>query len=239
MTKEEVRSLQEEMEADPKPLRRPVVLLSGYRAPPTMIGALESRLRRLTGASSENMLAITYSFDGDIDDIADNVVERVEREWPSEDPEWTVEVDVVAISMGGLVGRAAADDPAKRGAARKRLNAARIFTLASPNNGAKSANLLSLTPAANDMKPGSEWLAELNGRLGEQRYELIPYAQLNDVIVGARNTTPPGMDPYWTGGTAFFSHSTISENPWVLTDIARRLRGEVPIADEPSAPPSD
>ena len=69
------------------------------------------------------------------------------------------------------------------------------------------------------------------------------YAQLRDWWVGAGRAAPPGMVPIWTdteGAAArVFSHFQINFNRRVLRDIARRLRGEEPVARCGSLPPCD
>lgn len=196
------------------------------------------RLRLLTGADRDRVLAISYPFRGDIDTIVPMVVDRIEARWPSDDPERTTEVDVVGISMGGLIARAAEAGHALDDG-HKLLNINRLYTLATPHRGATLANHFRLDPAARDMKPGSEFLEWLNAELEHAEYDLICYARLHDGWVGATNTAPPGHDPIWLGGLAWGSHFTITQDRRILADIALRLRNEEPIAPEPSPPPHD
>ena len=86
------------------------------------------------------------------------------------------------------------------------------------------------------MPPGAVFLASLDQAPADHEIELVAYAHLNDLLVGARNTAPPDQDPIWSSGTAVFSHFTITTNRRILIDLARRLRGETPIAT-PSPPP--
>ncbi|MEM1329290.1 MAG: hypothetical protein AAGG07_01885 [Planctomycetota bacterium] len=235
----EVRTITSRLESAPVELDRPVVLLSGYRAWPSMVGRVERRIRETTSGDRKDFLEISYPLGDDIDRIVERVVEKVDQRWPSDNPDETIEVDVIAISMGGLVARAASEPPAIREREGKRLNSVRVFTLASPHRGASLAERIALDTAAKSMRPGSEWLSDLNSRVSERDYELICYGQLRDGWVGATRTAPPGMSPYWTGGTRWFSHFDSATNPWFLADIALRLRGERPIARVPSTPPSD
>ena len=64
----------------------------------------------------------------------------------------------------------------------------------------------------------------------DRDYELIPYGVTNDGIVGVLNTAPPGELPIWTRGRFWGSHMLVAENRPIITDIARRLRGEDPVA---------
>jgi hypothetical protein len=214
-------------------------VLSGWRAWPHAAGQVESAIRKATSGDKNDFIVVSYMFSGDIDEIVEDVVARVEEAWPSGEAGETVEVDVVAISMGGLVARAAADDVEARSRTGKRLNAKRIFTLATPHRGAKLARSIALDEAARKMAPDSPWLVALNARFVHRSHELVPYGQTNDAWVGATNTAPPGEQPYWTGGTLLFSHFNARNNPWFLADIARRLRSEEPIAIEAAEPPVD
>src|SRR6185369_10092730 len=118
--------------------------------------------------------AISYTFGTRFDTLARTVIERVEATWPSDNPEETVEVDVVGVSMGGLVARWAALPPADRfregaahnpGATGKRLRIRNLYTLGTPHRGAILANLIAPDPIARDMRAGSGFLRTLDARL--------------------------------------------------------------------------
>jgi len=228
----EWRRLREE----PKPLDRPIVVLNGYRGTVLRGLNLGADLRKLTSQERDDFLVISYPLASDIPDVARRVVREVQKRWPTDDPDHTIEVDVVGFSMGGLVGRYAAQD-AHLSSCERRLNVRRLFTLATPHRGARSARL-ALDRAVSQMMPGGMFLSSLDETFVDCGYELIPYAHTNDWIVGARNAAPPGQQPIWTAGTATFSHFTVTTDRRILVDIARRLRGEAPLA-MPSEPPSD
>lgn len=238
----------ERMSASPVALARPVVVLSGYRSPPMLGPLLATRLASLTTGREDDFLTVSYIMHHRMNDIARLVVDRVEERWPSDDPDRTVEVDVVAISMGGLIARLAAlpvedrpsgepqDAPPDTG---KRLRIARLITFGTPHRGAKLAQQVHPDSAARAMRPGSNFLTALNERTASAEYELVCYTQTHDTWVGATNTAPPGSDPIWVRGPALFSHFSVSTNRTLLADAARRLRGEEPLLAEPSPPPSD
>jgi hypothetical protein len=139
--------------------------------------------------------------------------------------------------MGGLVARAAAiADPGGR---RARLRIRRLFTLGTPHRGARITPYLAPDPASRQMRPGSAFLGALDDAMARADYELICYARLGDSWVGARNTAPPGHETHWKRGLVLMSHQTISHDALITTDIARRLRGEPPLAVRPSPPPCD
>src|ERR1043165_1221334 len=225
------------MRTTPVGLVRPLVLFGGWRAMRWPVARFGRFLAGLTGARPGQVRAIGFGLCGSFARACERAVGQVEAVWPSEDPERTVEVDVVAVSMGGLVARAAAMRSTGFGSvARRRLRIARLFTMATPHRGATLAKRIARDGCARDMRPGSEFLARLNGAARE--YELICYARLNDWWVGASNAAPPEEPPIWIDAPPLFSHQVISPARSIRPDIARRLRGEEPLG-RPSKPPRD
>lgn len=228
------------VQAEPCRLERPLVVLDAWHHPPLSGAGVRDRLVDLTGADPQQAIAVSYPFLWSVEAAGRRVVERIEQAWPSDDPERTIEVDVVGYSMGGIVARYAADlwaDLPADSRPAKRLNVRRLYTIASPHCGARMARWLPLDSAARSMRPGSDMIERLNAALPEAGYQLVCYTQTNDVTVGARNTAPPGMEPIWQPGTLLLSHQTVRINPHILLDIALRLRGEAPLAGPGSRPP--
>jgi pimeloyl-ACP methyl ester carboxylesterase len=242
LTMDEAQADLARMRADRVPLERPVVVLAGYRAWPTMVQGVRWRLLPITSGRPEDILPIAYMFRGNIQEIAGLVVDRIDQRWPSDTPGETIEVDVVGVSMGGLVARAAAmplgELPGGSETRGKRLKIRRLFTMGTPHRGATLAEVIAPDKAATDMKPGSPFLAALNGAYARRDYEVVSYAHLNDTWVGATNSSPPGEDPIWTGGTHVMSHFSITTDDRIMADLARRLRGEPPLG-APSPAPED
>ncbi len=251
---EVVREEWARMHREPTGIARPLVVLNGYRAPGLTGWVIGYRLRMLTGASQGDVMFMSYPLSDNIDDLAQRVVRRVEQRWPSDDPTWTREVDVIGVSMGGLVARLAASDILQRAEAQraaasgdgnsaspsiKRLNVKRLFTLGTPHKGAKLASFIAVDRASRRMRPGSEFLKLLDDALADASYELVCYARLNDMMVGATNTAPDGHQPIWTGNVFFLPHITITNDARITLDIARRLRGEEPLATGTTQPPRD
>jgi len=221
------------MRADPKPLPRPLMVLAGWRAPRFPSANLARFLADLSGAPASPALAVSFTFGLSMDAAVRRLCDLVERRFPSSSATDSTEVDIVGISMGGLIARAAAI----AGPGHKRLRISRLFTLGTPHRGARMAALIPFDPLVRGMRPGSTFLSHLdNDRPG---YELVCYTRLRDSWVGARNTAPRGRDPVWTPGPLLLSHQTISLDPLIRTDIARRLRGEPPLAARASPPPCD
>lgn len=222
------------MRAMPRPLERPVVVLAGWRSPAPVGNLLTQRLCRATSAKPDDFLSISYPLAGDIEQVTERVIEQVVERFGTGGEGETVEVDVVAFSMGGLVARRAAMPGHDT-----RLRIRRLYTLATPHRGARLASRIAPDPASRDMRAGSDFLERLDAALEHADYDLICYAHLNDRMVGARNTSPPGIDPFWVSGTIALSHYTTTTDVRIRADIARRLRGEEPHAKATSTPPMD
>jgi pimeloyl-ACP methyl ester carboxylesterase len=230
------QSMLKDMRKHPKPLQRPLVVLSGFCDPGIAAGHLRSQFRRLTG--DRRVIGVSFLFCGDFDACREKVIEAVDRAFPSDDPIWTSEVDVVGVSMGGLVARYAAvpknDEPGAR-----RLRIARMFTISSPHRGAAMAAAPTLHQLQRDMRQQSSFI----GRLTEAEaaddvaYEIYPYVRLGDTIVGAENAAPAGQTPWWVPAEPLQdSHLMAMMDARIIADVARRLRGEDPLTHEPPQP---
>ena len=106
-SKKEMRVMRVEMRADPQPLERPVIVVGGYLDTGLSAGGTARRIRWMTSADPRDFLVVAPTWDWTFENAAKELVEDVERRFGE-----GAEVDVVAISMGGLVSRLAAmDDP--------------------------------------------------------------------------------------------------------------------------------
>lgn len=224
------------------PLERPVVILAGYRSWPMLVQGVRYRLFPVTSGNGDDFLPVSYMFGGDIEKIAGLVTRRIDERWPSGSSDETIEVDVIGVSMGGLVARVASlplgDLPGGEETRSKRLRINTLYTMGTPHQGAILAERVAPDTAARSMKPGSEFMEYLNAQLEQHEFEIVPYAHLNDTWVGATNSAPPGQEPIWTGGTRVMSHFSITTDDRIMADLARRLRGEQPWGS-PSTPPRD
>ncbi len=234
LTHKDARQDLARMSAVPKPLDRPVVVLAGWRSPAPVGNLLTRRLCRATSADPKDFLAISYPLAGDIEQVTRTVIEQVVERFGKGREGETVEVDVVAFSMGGLVARRAAMRDHDT-----RLRIRRLYTLATPHRGARLASRIAPDPASRDMRAGSDFLERLDAVLEHADYDLVCYAHLNDRMVGARNTSPPGLDPFWVSGTVVLSHYTTTMDVRIRADLARRLRNEEPHTRSSSTPPMD
>ena len=207
----DARAALRDMRADPKPLTRPLLVLGGFADP---LGAdfVAGRLRPLV---TGEIVPVSFAFADDFEEARDILAHAAAGR----------EVDVVAVSMGGLVARYAAPH----------VRIARLFTIATPHAGAHLADLPSPDPFMQDMQRDSEFMTRLNTMTAT--YELLPYAALGDLTVGTENAAPPGDVPWWTAQSPVAEgHVAAALDPRILADIARRLRGEPAYATTPRAP---
>jgi pimeloyl-ACP methyl ester carboxylesterase len=231
LTRSEAQAELVRLAAAPVALSRPVVILAGWRAPRIAAWSLQQALVPATSGKNQDFHSIAYPGAGSIEAAAE-----VARRALAARGLAGASVDVVGISMGGLVARHLA---AEGGV----LRAHRLFTIATPHRGATLAKFVRVDQASADMRPGSEALARLDAQTRDLPCELICYAGLNDWWVGAKNTAPPGHVPLWvepeTVGEKLFSHFTMNRAPTILADLARRLRGEAPLGEPGPPPPRD
>ena len=217
-----------------KALERPLVVITGFGD----IGILAAEMRaRLPGLIDDRrLLAISVGDCWTFDACRKKVIAAVDKAFPSTDPLYTAEVDVIGCSMGGLVARDVSLPPRTHGDSPRRLRIARLFTISAPNRGAiRAAVLPLLLPVQGDMRPGSEFIRRLNQ--AEAGYPICSYVRLGDYIVGEENAALPGRVAWWVP-TPFLqhSHNQAFTDLRILADILRRLRGEPPLTVEPAAP---
>jgi hypothetical protein len=236
LTASQARAAMREMHRSPRLLDRPVVVLGGFNEMSIGPNHLASEVRRVTG--DRRVLAISFGFCEPLDSCRRRVIRNVDAAFPNEDPLWTREVDVIAISMGGVVARDAAAPP--RAPLGRRLNVARLFTISSPHRGASLATLPAMPfvgGVQTDLRPGSKFLRALAQRGEPRAYPVYPYVRLGDVLVGAENAAPYGQDPWWVATPPLeAAHLMAFCDDRIMADIARRLRGEAPFAKDPPEP---
>lgn len=230
----DARKALREMRESPRPLGRPVVVVHGL-GPPVGSWVLVHQLKALT--RDDRVVSADYDCLASFEASRRRVVDEVERRFPGDDPACTREVDVVAVSMGGVLARYAAAPPA--GAPGKRLKIARLFTISSPHRGAEMASLPALLGDVQvGLRHDSPFLRELSRREATApAYEIVPYARLGDRVVGVENAAPEGRTPLWLPNLPLeAAHLAAFSDPRIVADIARRLRGEAPYATEPWQP---
>jgi pimeloyl-ACP methyl ester carboxylesterase len=221
-----------ELAAARRPLARPLVIVGGYWDFFNInAGFARNVLREVI--DDDRMVIVNVNTGHSVQDLRRALIETVDREFPSVDPAFTTEIDVVGQSLGGLIARYAAapsDDPAQP----RRLKVARLFTISSPHRGADFA-AYGITDFQRDLAPGSAFLARVEQFDGSAAYELHPYVLLGDSFVGHRNAAPTGSTPYWLASQSIQAHPASQSDRRILADIALRLRGESPFSRLPAA----
>ncbi|CAG0999055.1 hypothetical protein PHYC_02752 [Phycisphaerales bacterium] len=222
-----------------KPVRlaRPVVVLDGWHSPGVPAWGLSRRLCGLTSGRGEDFAWVTYPWAWSVDVAARHAMGVLERGGLL-----GREVDLIGISMGGIVARALASGVLGVGGPDS-VRAVRVFTLASPHRGARLAKYGYVDRASAQLRAGSDVLRRLDDALPRRGYELTCYALLRDWLVGARQTAPMGMEPHWVDPQGFvqgrLSHFMSIYDARIQIDLARRLRGEEAFAKVASAPPRE
>ncbi len=211
--------------SSPTSLARPVVVLGGWADP----GFATSTLRQSIEKSfvAPRVVDVSFVLIGDFDDCRERVLDRVDEALGRDDDGQPIEVDVIAVSMGGVVARYAAVERDAEPA--RRLRIARLFTIASPHRGAAMAPLPTFDPLQIAMRPGSPFLAQLESERSRQDFPIIPYVRLGDAIVGSEQAAPFGQAVFWVPNRPLEgAHLTAFSDPRIQADIFRRLRGEPP-----------
>ena len=214
------------MKRDRKPLQRPLVIIGGYFDVFNYNRNL-TRNRLREAIEDRRIVLVSVAGEKSMAGLRKRLIAAVDKRFPTDDPNFTIEVDVVAHSMGGLISRYAAapsDDPSQP----RRLKIVRLFTISTPHTGSDYARL-GVTRFQKDLAPGSAFIKSLDADYPDANYKLIPYVLLGDSFVGTAHTAPPGQSPYWLASSALFRHPTAMSDRRFLADIARRLRGETPL----------
>jgi len=221
------------MSEHPRPLVRPLVVIGGtwdYLSAPLY----KWHFHRISG--DDRIVEVSVGFCSSFDECRQMLIDAVDKALPTSDPNFPAEGGRGGASMGGLAARFAAapsDNPAKP----RRLRIARLFSIASPQNGATLVETFGFTQFHRDMQHGSPFLTSLAKCDANARYEMVSYVRLGDGIVGQENAAPPHRVPIWVPTPAFeTAHAGALSDPRILADIAKRLRGERPYAQEPLTP---
>lgn len=235
LSDEEARDAIAQMKSKPGKLKRPVVVLGGWRDMNDVEFYIADELRPLL--DDDRVLAVDYTKCDSFAETQQVVVEAVNERFPSNIPGKTVEVDVVAYSMGGLVARYAARKSDYQPQL-DTLNIVRLFTISSPHRGASAAQLPAIDKFMQDMRSDSEFIAELKKPdYQTDFYRVYPYVRLGDIIVGTQNAAPMHRTPWWVPNKSMQEpHFDAYADPRFIADIARRLRNEPAYSRYPAAP---
>lgn len=178
-------------EIEQKNLPRPIVVIGGYGDPFYTATRVSRWLKR--NAGEDRVLGVSPGLAWSFDGAAETVIDAVERHFPDDDPTTTAEVDVVGISMGGLIARHAAVTGNGTG---RTLNVQRMYTICAPHSGAQGADFLGFFGTALAMRTGSPFLTRLSGRErgAAVDYPLVAYAKKRDLTIGRGAALPEHLE---------------------------------------------
>lgn len=247
---EDARADLARMRRDPRPLARPVLVCAGIFDPGPGSRHVAGQLRAVT-STPELVLDTGFARCADFDACRDHALRLVECACPSGTRDGdTVPLDALGISMGGIVARYAALPRRHGEPAGSRLNLRTLYTFGTPHHGAQWWDRAPWDQRAADMRPGSPFMGRLNGDSGVSlerslptpvpsppSFDIIAYVRLGDTIVGESNAAAPDGRVWWAPNPiSQFAHLQAFDDPRLLADVARRLRGEPPLTFDPPAP---
>ncbi len=226
------------MAQSPQRLERPLVIIGGFMDVGIVPWSLRQRFADLFGNGP--IIAVGIGDCLSLNDCRRKIADRVNAQFPPARSgplpgRQTVEVDVIGCSLGGLAARFAALPNVNPGQCR--LNIVRLFTISSPLRGSSLADEMPvLHPIQKEVRPGSPLLARIEAEPFD--YQIDSYVRLGDKIIGPNNAAPPGRTAWWVDTPPFEDpHNGAFSDPRILSDIARRLRGERPFTTDPPARP--
>lgn len=204
----------------------PLVVVGGWADPGIGGTVAAKKLRDLTG--NGRILAVHPGFAWSFDGAANQLVDEVETHFGP-----NAQVDVVGISMGGVVARHAATADARFGEDDHRLNIRNLFTIASPHTGAQLADVAGFWGTGLAMRSNSPFLRRLAKReqAGEIDYPIVAYARTNDYTIGPGSALPEhlldrGLLIWVRANPLGGGHWRPYADETILGDIARRLTTE-------------
>lgn len=212
------------MRREPRPLSRPVIVLDGWHSPGVTAWGLARRLCKLTSHRWPDFSWSTYMWALSLEAAVRHAHRSIARAGLL-----GREVDLVGISMGGIVARTLISGVLGVGGPQN-IRARRVFTISSPHRGARLAEVVRPDRASVQLRRGSELLRRLDEAWPTRTYELIPFALNADWLVGEANTAPPGMtaicaDPAGPISRRL-SHFSSIYDVRIQVAIAAHLRGE-------------
>jgi pimeloyl-ACP methyl ester carboxylesterase len=212
-----------EMRTRPKPLARPLLLLSGLVD--ANLGPHLIKLRIGRCFTDPQRIGFVHFYGcSTIAQARQRVIDAAHRLGGGS-------VDLLGHSFGALLGVHVATRIEDRPPP---LDVRRIFSLAGPMTGARFAKLPALLDFQREMRPGSAFYRELWSKTCDA--EIVPYTRLHDWFVGEEHTAPPGRVAWWLDKSPLeTAHVQIVLDGRVLADVARRLRGETPFTTNPPA----
>lgn len=186
----------------------PIVLTPGFLDDSRKLSWLATNLK---GHGLHPLVISPQPSDGRVSiiNLAQQLAEGIEAEFGPNQP-----VDFMGFSMGGLIGRYFVQ---RLGGARR---VARFVTMATPHRGTVIARFLPKLPALVEMRPGSEFLAELNrdAEMLRQHDFMAFWTPFDLTVTPPHNCYLPELP-----STRLYSpfHATLLHDPMVMRVVAR------------------
>ena len=203
-----------EMAETPKPLRRPVLLLTGWMESPSNWKRFRAWLESSTSVGDREILCPDLRGPGGLAAAVEQVLALCADRG---------EVDVVAHSAGGLVAREAARE--SRGD--KRLRIARLFAIATPHQGSPWGKFWPILPyplQAADCRPQSEFLASLDSDPSTASMPISNFWAEGDVVVPRESAQAVGVEHHaYSRPKGFFIHRRCAGDPRLARDVIAGL----------------
>ncbi len=216
-----------EMQDEPRPLARPVVIAAGAREPGFAVAQTGGIFRYAT-TNPDDVIVVPFMAENDFESARAALIEAVVARFPNVSRGETIEVDVVGIGIGGLVAR----DAAIGRPGQPRLNIGTLYTISTPHKGTRVTGLPAGDARTADLRPGSAYLRNLDRNYSASDYEIIGYARLREDSMEATSAVPPNGNLWWLPAPPLeFSHVASHRDPRILADICRRIRV---VSDEPA-----
>lgn len=222
-----------QMEDHPVAPVRPVVIAGGWGGTNLANMPVTRELRRALGP--RNVIIVTFSGAKNFEECRRRLIGGVQRALKSTDPMTTPEVDVVGVSLGGLVAVDAAGTPPDPGKDPRQMRIANLYAISTPFYGANLA-FMPGSKFLDDMMENSDYLERIRAEVKDADYNVIAYGRMGDFWVGVDNVKATGYPFYWLPNRAFEDAHHGFNDPRIIADIARRLRGEQPFTTSPPAP---
>ena len=221
------------MEEHPKAPVRPVVIAGGWGGTNLSKLPVTKDLRRALGP--RNVIVVTFNGCKNFEECRRRLIGGVQRALKSKDPMSTPEVDVVGISLGGLVAVDAAGMPVDPLTDGRQMRIANLYTISTPFYGANMA-FFPGSKFLDDMQENSDYLKRIRNEVKDADYNIVAYGRLGDFWVGVDNVSATGYPFYWLPNRGFEDAHHGFNDPRIIADIAKRLRGEKPFTTSPPAP---
>lgn len=223
----------DQMESHPKAPVRPVVIAGGWGGTNLANLPVTKALRRALGY--RNVIIVTFNGCKTFAECRRRLISGVQRVLPTPDTLTTPPVDVVGVSLGGLVAIDAASPPEDPRYDPRTLEMRNLYAISTPFEGAQMA-FFPGSKFLDDMMPNSDYLKRIRQDVVEANYNIVAYGRLGDMWVGTENVQAESYPFYWLPNHGMEDPHHGFNDPRIAADIARRLRHEPSYSTYPPAP---